>query len=196
MRALLNLPFSTVLIDRTNSLPNSLELNATDTINDIGVSISDNFSFDHHIYQISKKAHLKCNWILSVFHSREPEHMLILFKSLVLSIVEYSSALWSPDKIREIALLEGVQRRFTSKINGIKHLCYWERLKALNLFSLQRRRERFLMIYLWKIINGKVQNDVNTVWRFCPRKGIVIHIPRMPSSVNKINSTIDRFFHG
>ena len=194
MRALLSLPFSTVLTDRTYSLPNSMELEATDTVDDLGVTVSDDFSFEYHICQISKKAHLKCNWILSVFHSREPDLTLTLFRSLVLSIVEYSSALWSPDKISDISMLEGVQRRFTSKIHGIKHLCYWDRLKALNMMSLQRRRERFLIIYLWKIINSKVQNDVNAIWRLCPRKGIVVSIPRMPSTVNKINTTIDHFF--
>ena len=91
-------------------------------------------------------------------------------------------------------MLESVQRRFTSKINGVEHLSYWDRLRSLNLMSLQRRRERFLIIYLWKIINLKVKNDIGAVWRLCPRKGIVISIPRMPSSVNKINTIIDNFF--
>ena len=194
MRLLLNLPFTKCLTDRSYALPNNVTLIASDTVVDLGISISNNFSFDTHICQISKKAHLKCNWILSVFQTRDPAHMMTLFKSLVLSIVEYCSPLWSPDNINEISMLESVQRRFTSKIYSFEHLCYWDRLKFLNLMSLQRRHERFQILYLWKIINDKVQNDIGVVWRLCPRKGIVISIPSMPSSVAKINSTIDRSF--
>ncbi len=40
-------------------------------------------------------------------------------------------------------------------------LNYWERLKSLNLYSLQRRRERYDIIYVWKILEGKVPNASN-----------------------------------
>ena len=35
---------------------------------------------------------------------------------------------------------------------------YWSRLSKLNLYSLERRRERYMIIYCWKIINGLVPN--------------------------------------
>ena len=35
---------------------------------------------------------------------------------------------------------------------------YWERLKALGIYSLQRRRERYKILYIWKITNGLVPN--------------------------------------
>ena len=37
-------------------------------------------------------------------------------------------------------------------------LDYWQRLKHLQLYSLQRRREQYDIIYIWKIIEGKVPN--------------------------------------
>ena len=40
----------------------------------------------------------------------------------------------------------------------MQNLSYWERLKRLNLYSLQRRRERYLVIYVWKIIQGLSPN--------------------------------------
>ena len=120
--------------------------------------------------------------------------MLNLFKTLVLNIVEYCCPLWSPHKVEEIAKIEGVQRTFTAKINSVLHLNYWERLKHLKLYSLQRRRERYILIYMWKLINKKVPNDVCVSWRMCPRKGVVALVPRIPSSVSKINSSFDQFF--
>ena len=40
---------------------------------------------------------------------------------------------------------------FTYKITEVQHLNYWERLRELKLYSLQRRRERYIIIHIWKI---------------------------------------------
>ena len=37
-------------------------------------------------------------------------------------------------------------------------LSYNERLKALKLYYLQRRRERYCIIYVWKVLEGFVAN--------------------------------------
>ena len=47
--------------------------------------------------------------------------------------------------------IEAIQRTFTYKITEVQHLNYWERLQELKLYSLQRRRERYIIIYIWKI---------------------------------------------
>ena len=38
----------------------------------------------------------------------------------------------------------------------MKDLDYWEKLKALKMSSQERRRERYLIIFLWKISQGLV----------------------------------------
>ena len=43
-------------------------------------------------------------------------------------------------------------------IQGIRNLNYWEQLKSLSMYSLQRRRERYMIIYTWKILEGLVPN--------------------------------------
>ena len=35
---------------------------------------------------------------------------------------------------------------------------YWERLTSLKLYSLQRRRERYKILYVWKILQNIVPN--------------------------------------
>ena len=40
----------------------------------------------------------------------------------------------------------------------MQNLNYWERLKCLELYSLERRRERYIVIYIWKISQGLVPN--------------------------------------
>ena len=60
--------------------------------------------------------------------------------------------------------MEGIQRSFTYYIDGTKGLNYYERLKYLKLYSLQRRAERFMIIHAWKIMEGLVVNlSINPV---------------------------------
>ena len=71
------------------------------------------------------------------------------FISMVINIVYLSQVyIWNPTKKQEIVELEMMQRRFIKRIEGMEHLAYPEQLKKLKLYSLERRRERYLVIYL------------------------------------------------
>ena len=58
----------------------------------------------------------------------------------------------------KLSNLENLQRSFSSRIPAAQHLSYWERLKFLQLSSQQRRLERYRIIYIWKILEGKSPN--------------------------------------
>ena len=47
-------------------------------------------------------------------------------------------------------------RAFTKKGKGMHNKNYWERLEEFKLYSIQRRNERYKIIYVWKSINGLV----------------------------------------
>ena len=84
--------------------------------------------------------------------------MLTLYKSLVMSRLEYAAQLWSPYLLKHVYLIEKVQRAFTKNISGMCFLSYSKRLQVQELYSLQRRRERHGIIYAWKIVEGLVPN--------------------------------------
>ena len=84
--------------------------------------------------------------------------MLILWKSLVQHSLDYCSQLWSPTTTGAIQTLEIVQKTFFNKIAGMKHYDYWQQLHVLKMYSLQRRRERYMIIYLWKVLEKIVPN--------------------------------------
>ena len=84
--------------------------------------------------------------------------MVTLLKSLVQPKLDYCSQLWSPSDQSSINKLEAVQRHLVSKIKDSKleGLNYWEKLGELKLYSQERRRERYQVIFLWKISQGMV----------------------------------------
>ena len=93
-----------------------------------------------------------------MFRTREPHPMVILFKTLVLPHLEYCCPLWSPTTIGRVRQLESIQRSYTAKISSLDNKNYWERLKILGLYSLERRRERYMILYVFKIIQGITPN--------------------------------------
>ena len=109
---------------------------------------------------IYKRCSNLSGWILRTFSTRETRTMMTLLKSLVLSRLDYASQLWSPHLLKSVYLLEKVQRSFTKHIAGMHTMSYEERLKHLNLYSIQRRRDRYQIIYLWKIIEKISQTSL------------------------------------
>ena len=147
-------------------------------IKDLGVIMSEDLTFNEHNATKVATVRKLVGWILRTFRTRDTLPMVTLFKSLVLSRIEYCSVLTAPFKEGEIAALEQIQKSFTAHIKPIKHLDYWQRLKELNLYSLERRRERYIIIYTWKILEGLVPNlhtKITTHWN--DRKGRLCVIP-------------------
>ena len=135
-----------------------------------------------YISTIVQRARSMAGWVFSAFKARDSTTMLTLYKSLVRCHLDYCCPLWNPSAILDIKLIEGVQRTFTSKINGVQHLNYWQRLQALGLMSLQRRRERYIIIQMWKILHKLCPNDVNVQFSAPTRLGIKAIVPSLSKS--------------
>ena len=70
--------------------------------------------------------------------------------------------------------LENLLKTYTLHADGIKHLDYWQRLKALGLLSVGRRIERYHMIYSFKVITGKV-NNCGLTFKYSDTAGTLIY---------------------
>ena len=147
-------------LKQTYSLGTGMTLNKSSELKDLGVTVSDDLAWLKHITNITNEGKKFTAWILRSFKTRN-QVVLQLFKMFVISKLEYASPLWMPYLKKDIEKIEGLQRTFTSKLNGMENLNYHERLTALNLYSLQRRRERFCMITMWKIANNLHPNQLN-----------------------------------
>ena len=93
-------------------------------LRDLGVIMSNDATFTRHINVIVSKGQKIAGWALRVFHSREEELMLTLYKSLIRHSLEYCSPLWFPKDQTNISAIEKVQRSFTKRVKGLEGLNY------------------------------------------------------------------------
>ena len=174
---------------------NGTIIDAKEHVRDLGVTMSSNGNFSEHIRKMCQSARNMCSWILRTFADRSHDLMLTTWKTLVIPILDYCSQLWSPHKQGDIQLIEDVQKCFTRRIplHG-KNNCYWERLRSLRLYSLERRRERYRIIYVWKILENIVpnlstdQNQIKT--KTSPRQGRLCVVPPVSKAASQRIQTL------
>lgn len=128
---------------------------------DLGIIIHDSLKWGPHILNSVKSANKILGLISRTLEYKSADTVIPLYKSLVRPILEYASQFWSPFLIKDIECLERVQRRATKLIPGIRNMSYENRLKFLNLTTLESRRTRCDLIQLYKILHGydKIQTD-------------------------------------
>ena len=94
---------------------------------DLGIYMSGDCTFNYHISSLFKKCANLSGCILRTFYTRDCITMLTLFKSIVLSRLDYGSQLWSSCLINHVTQLEKIQRSFTKHITGMNDMPYHER---------------------------------------------------------------------
>ena len=176
-KLLSELPFSTQFTEY--STQDQSVISPKPKVRDLGVTITEDLTWSPHINNIADDARKISSWILSVFKDRSANTILPLYKTLVRSRLEYCSPLWNPTKVEDIMKLEKLQRTLTAKITEVRHLTYWERLKSLQLMSLQRRRERYIIIHVFKILHELAPNDISMQFHQTARRGICCKVPRL-----------------
>ena len=126
------------------------------TVKDLGINLDVDMTYDNHIENVIDKVKGISSWIYRTFKTRDPTVMLTLWKTLAVPHIDYCSQPWSPSKRHQMQRLEQLQKSFLNEI-PLQNLNYWEKLKTLKLYSLERR-ERYQIIYTWNILEKYVLN--------------------------------------
>ena len=121
---------------------------------DLGLLIDDKLKFHEHVTSVSHKAYGLCQSFLKSTVCRTPEFMMFLFKTHIRPLIEYGSCVWNTRYKEDIQRLECVQRMWTRHIDDLQTLTYGERLRELNLYSMQGRLLRADLIQYWKIFHN------------------------------------------
>ena len=138
-----------------------------DCVRDLGLLVDPDLKFMAHINSVVSRAYTRSNLIFKCFVSRDRTWTTLVksFTTYVRPLVEYPSPVWSPGTLTAIYKIETVQRRFTKRIPGLHSYSYHTRLTLLSIESLEARRLKADLLYVYKILFQYV--DVDSEHFFC-----------------------------
>ena len=122
---------------------------------DLGVHVTEDLKFSLHVAKCVRKAESVLAAINRTIVSRDSKVYLKLYKQLVRPCLEYATPVWNPHYVRDVQLLENVQRRATRRIGNLNDLSYADRLTSLGLLSLEKRRKIADLVEVYKIVHQK-----------------------------------------
>ena len=126
---------------------------------DLGVIISKDLKAEKHILECVKKANKLLGMIKRTFSFMNKDMLVQLIKTFIRPHLEYGQQASSPYLKKDIKLLEDVQRRATKLLRSIDDLSYTERLKHLNLYSIEDRLTRGDMILMFRLMTDDIRID-------------------------------------
>jgi len=102
-------------------------------------------------------------------------------------ILEYASVIWSPYHVDQISKLESVQRRFTKRIAELRDMPYVERLKKLQLESLETRRLCNDLLFTYKVLFGLASPDWSSMFSFNSASITRGHSYKLFGKISRVN---------
>ena len=146
-------------------------LEEIDAEKDLGVMIDSSLKFHLQTAAATKKANQILGVIKRSYVTRDKNTMATLYTSMVRPHLEYGNVIWGPFYALDRKAVESVQRRATKLIPELKDEPYTERLRALDIPSMEYRRSRGDMIICYKIFNGFVRMNADEMFRPVPSSG-------------------------
>ena len=131
---------------------NGVYLQSVEEEKDLGVTVSNTMKPSKYVCERVKIANARVNLIRRNLEFKSADVVCKLYNAQVRPILEYCVSFAYPYLQKDIDRLEQVQRRATRLIPALKHLDYKDRLAALNMYSLKRRRLRGDMIHVYKLL--------------------------------------------
>ena len=125
---------------------------------DLGILMSHDGGFDTHLDTTIKKARKQIGWVCRTLVSRDVFFMKKIYIAVIRPILDYCIQLWGPLEGPKMDKLEKVQSDYTKLIPEIRNMSYKDRLSTMKMSSIQRRVDRYRILYTRKILLGKVPN--------------------------------------
>ena len=136
-----------------------IKLEKTEFERDLGVIISSNGKTNEQAWAAVSKATRILGLMRKTFRFFNKELFKLLYPTFIRPHLEFASSAWNRMNKSDIKRIESVQRKATGMVLETRSLEYPDRLRELNLTTLELRRKRGDLIQIYKIFN-KI-DDVN-----------------------------------
>jgi len=111
----------------------------------------------------------RLNWCISLsytFKNLDIEDFRLLYKTYIRRHLEFCIQAWSPHFVKDITILENVQKAATNLVPRLRKYSYPVRLRMIGITSLVDRRIRGDMIEVYKLLTGKEKIDYKQFFNF------------------------------
>ena len=156
--------FSNTRITSPNFTINNSIIPQTKTVKDLGITLSQNLKWAPYISNILSRANIIAYNIIRSFTNSNISLYSNLYKTYIRPIIEYNTVIWNPHQLTDIRRIESFQRRFTRLVcqkTNTNFASYQDRLRLMKLDTLESRRVRFDLIFMYKIYNKIIDIDFN-----------------------------------
>ena len=157
---------------------------------DLGVIVCKDTNWAEHLTAIASKANRMLGFLKrNCAGILDSKALKLLYLSLVRSHLSYCSQVWAPQSVvKDILLIESVQRRATRFICKNNELSYRERLQKLNLLSINYWLELLDLVFFFKCMHGLVKLNISNFVSFNQGRtrrstaGVYLKTPRTRTS--------------
>ncbi|KAI5639125.1 hypothetical protein NE865_08325 [Phthorimaea operculella] len=133
---------------------------------DLGVILDARLNFHSHVIDVCKSANRMLGFTLRTsYQLRDPRIALVLYKSFVMSRLEYDAIVWDPQETKYAEMVEKVQRKFARSLYK-KKFGYYPYLYPsvfvsgmVGLDTLKLRRKLSLLAHYYFTLNNKINNQ-------------------------------------
>jgi hypothetical protein len=169
--------------------------NNQSTIRDLGITVSDDLSWEPHITKIAKNATTRLFILFKALRSTSPKLLLHMYHTYVRPLVEFATPVFNPNLRKLVDKLEKVQRiavrlifARSKDLRPYSNAPYEEKLQRLGIESLETRRNKFDLTFLNDYISGNTNFKLNLVMRSSITRGaekkLIIPLAKRPIRSN------------
>jgi len=135
------------------------ELNVVQQERDLGVIVTSDLKSSSQCLKSAATARRVIAMVRRTFRNLDIADFRLIYKTYIRPHLEFCIQAWSPHFVKDMEVLENVQRAATNLVAGLQKYSYPIRLQKIGITSLRERRVRGDMIEVHKLLTGKEQVD-------------------------------------
>ena len=169
-----------------------IPLSETKEEKDIGVMVQADLKPSRQCTTAAARATSVLSQISRAFHYRDRKTFVQLYKQYVRPHLEFAVPAWSPWSVGDREALEKVQERAVRMVSGLTGKTYHERLQEIGLLTLEKRRDQFDLVQVYKIVAGKEDVESSTWFNLTgPAPDRATRLTSDPLNIRKQNPKTD-----